>query len=94
MSSQNVTIQKFALMNGSCLVFTGDNSYSLDKNDVYFYQVQLQMYTTDTKKCDFVIWSKYNELYVETIHIDMEFLQKNLDAVKLNFTKMLLYLNC
>lgn len=41
------------------------------------------MYATELKKCDIVIWSKYNPLYVETIDIDMEFKKKNVDAVKL-----------
>lgn len=37
MSSKDVTFQKFAVMNGSCLVSVSDNSYSIDKNDAYYY---------------------------------------------------------
>lgn len=80
MSFKDIPLQKFVSMENNFLVWSDDGYYILNKNSEYFYQVQLQMYVTETKMCNFFVWSKFinNALFTETIHIDMDFLQINL----------------
>lgn len=79
MHNEKMSLKSFAAAKNTCLILEEDGSYSLDKKHAYCYQVQLQMYVTKRKYSDFVIWSK-NEIWVERIVVDNDFLQKNLLA--------------
>ena len=47
-----------------------DDSNGLKKEHPYFYQCQLQMISTETSFCDFVVWSPHDDLYIERILLD------------------------
>lgn len=69
-------LEEFAAKGTSCLLVE-NGKYKLNKNHMYFYQVQCQMFATETKYCDFVLWSKQN-LYIERILYDELFITENL----------------
>lgn len=67
-------------------------SYHSDQNQLCYYQMQLQMFVTKIKYCDFVIWSK-DYLFIDWVGFDEDFFneikKKSLDFPK--FTKLELF---
>lgn len=49
----------------------------MDHSHCYYYQVQCQMFVTNHKYCDFVIWCK-ELLYIERVLYDQNFFIQNL----------------
>lgn len=70
---QELTLEEFAQRKTSCLVHHGAK-FSLDRKHIYYYQIQLQMFITKAKYCDFVIWST-KDLFVERIIFDKMFFE-------------------
>ena len=62
---------------------------ALDTNHDYFYQVQCQLYCTQTAWCDFVIRTN-KELYIERIYRDDTWWQKQLLKLKIFYFQALL----
>ena len=85
---KDCSLAEFANLKDSCLV-KNDNIYSLDRNHAYYYQVQLQMFCTNTTFCDFVIWSK-KDIFMQRIKIDKDFLDKNLQLAEKFHTKVII----
>lgn len=77
MREEGVHIPQFAEMKNSFIV-QSNGRYILDREHSYFYQVQLQMYCTQTSYCDFIVWSP-NGIFIEKIQVDKEFLAINLE---------------
>lgn len=82
--SDKSSLEEFANKKYTCLNFS-NGEYSLDLNHCYYYQIQCQMFVTDRKYCDFVIWSKA-VLYIERVFYNDEFCQENVTKA-LNFHK-------
>ena len=82
--NSDVTLQDFATKRHTCLISL-NGKLVLDRKHCYFYQVQLQMFVTKRKFCDFVIWSR-NYLFIERIYYDDNFCLENVSKV-LNFHK-------
>lgn len=76
MKDKEVDLPSFAAMQKSCLK-AHEGTYYLDKKHEYFFQVQLQMFCTDRKYCDFVVWSKHT-IHINRVYIDEQFLKENL----------------
>ncbi|CAG9772931.1 unnamed protein product [Ceutorhynchus assimilis] len=70
------SFEDFASKKHTCLIFN-ENEYSLDRSHCYYYQMQCQMFVTQRKYCDFVIWSKHL-LFVERIWYDNDFCLENI----------------
>lgn len=60
----------------------------LNKEHQYFFQMQLQMYATNRKYCDFFVWCK-QFYYLERINKDENFLKLNIQKA-LNFHKQVI----
>ena len=58
-----------------CLVEQNGNIH-LSKSHGYFYQVQTQMYVTNLKWCDFVVWSPVQDPFVERISFGALFMKR------------------
>lgn len=54
-----------------CLQNT-NGTFSLKKNDNYYYQVQTQLAVTGLEWCDFYVWTE-NETHLETVAFDQHF---------------------
>lgn len=82
---KELSLSDFSKKKNTCLVYHNDDEFSLDQNHLYYYQIQLQMFVTKTKFCDFVIWSK-NCLFIDRVSFNEEFfnecLKKSLDFHK------------
>ena len=46
----------------------------LSKSHAYFYQIQTEMHVTNSKWCDFVVWSPLDQPFIQRIHYDSEFM--------------------
>lgn len=77
LQQENLTISDFTERKNSYLEENA-GQITIKKNHAYFYQVQLQMYVTKRKFCDFVVWSP-KEMFIERIKIDEAFLQVNIE---------------
>ena len=42
----------------------------------YYYQIQTQMHVTKLPWCNFVVWSSVDDLFVERVHYDSEFMKE------------------
>nr|CAH7723788.1 unnamed protein product [Callosobruchus chinensis] len=62
-------------MKTSCLVEEGDE-IALKKNHSYYYQCQMQIFVTNLKYCDFVIWSPHI-FFKKRILPDLQFWEEN-----------------
>lgn len=85
MSDSSINFDDFCNLN-SFLKKDESGSFFLDPSHEYYYQVQLQMYCTETKFCDFIIWSKYYGVLVLHIPADNQFISFNLQKA-INFHK-------
>ena len=86
-SMKDSSIEEYAKSKNSCLIASGNN-YSLDREHAYYYQTQLQMFCSETKFCDFVLWSK-KCLFIERIFINNDFLNEKLKLAE-NFHAMVI----
>ncbi|KAJ8976855.1 hypothetical protein NQ317_012979 [Molorchus minor] len=50
--------EEFAKKKSTCLVYHNEDEFSLDKNHSYYYQMQLQMFVTNAKYCDFEFFNE------------------------------------
>ena len=62
------------------LKYDKDGNPQLPKTHKYYYQVQAQMYVTERKFCDFVVWSRHDLVCVR-IPRDDTFIQQKLTKV-------------
>lgn len=69
-----VDINEYAASKASCLVDKG-GQLSLSKSHSYYFQVQAQIFVSQLRYCDFVIWSP-NVFFKERILPDFEFWKK------------------
>ena len=58
-----------------------DSNFFLKKNHPYFYQIQLQMFLTNRRKCIFAVWSP-RLMITEIIDVDIEFLKEKLSVAE------------
>ena len=81
-------------MKGFCLKRNEQNILTLDKEHTYFYQVQMQLFVTNSSFCDFIVWLENDqEFFIEHIEPDIEFFQQNLDKVRDFFSRKPFCLN-
>ena len=74
-----------------CLKKADADTLTLDRNHQYYFQIQTQLFVTDSEFCDFVVWSEADkELFVECIRFDGEFFLKQLEKVTVFFKRALL----
>ena len=67
-----------------------NNIMSLSKTYAYFYQVQTQMHGTHLAWCDFVVWSPFQDIFIERVCYDPIFMKAAvLKAKELYFEKFL-----
>lgn len=81
MLDKSVNIKQFAALKNSCLISKNNNEYGLDKKHAYYFQVQLQMYVTETNYTDFMVWSK-KDILIERIYFDKIFVESNICKAK------------
>lgn len=67
-------IDEYLLLKSSCLC-RENGKVTLKKSHSYYYQIQMQMFVTNLKYCDFVVWSP-NIFFKERILADFEFFNK------------------
>ncbi|XP_046845617.1 uncharacterized protein LOC124439435 [Xenia sp. Carnegie-2017] len=81
-SLRNKTIQH-GISDGKnfCLTKTPNGTLQMDRKHQYYYQVQLQLASTKLKFVDFVVWT-LNDIYIEQIQRDDEFLAVNIEKAK------------
>lgn len=81
-SLRNKTIQH-GISDGKnfCLTKTPNGTLQMDRKHQYYYQVQLQLASTKLKFVDFVVWTP-NDIYIERIQRDDEFLAVNIEKAK------------
>lgn len=68
-----LSIQELANLN-DFLIVSSEGEISINKTHSYFYQIHLQMYVTNLKYCDFIVWSK-KELFVQRVPYDQQFFE-------------------
>lgn len=69
-------INEYVSLKSSCLIKENDK-VTLKKSHSYYYQVQMQIFVTKLKYCDFVIWSP-NIFFKERILPDFEFFENEI----------------
>jgi len=69
--------------------FCLDESLNLKNSHPYYYQTQLHMFVSDVSYCDFVVWTR-NEVIVQRILKNTEFLQENLPKAQHAFISTVL----
>ncbi|XP_046860912.1 uncharacterized protein LOC124454148 [Xenia sp. Carnegie-2017] len=81
-SLRNKTIQH-GISDGKnfCLTKTPNGTLQMDRKHQYYYQVQLQLASTKLEYVDFVVWTP-NDIYIERIQRDEEFLAVNIEKAK------------
>lgn len=74
---------------GNCFLYAdSEEKFHLKKSHEYYFQIQLQMFVSETKYCDFIVWSKHY-LHIERIYIDECFLEQNLEKAVLYHKKII-----
>ena len=77
-----------------CLQKNDAGDLTLKRDHQYFYQVQMQLFVTDSSFCDFVVWTVKDESpFVQRILPDEEFYFSALSTVK-DFFKAVSCQNC
>jgi len=72
-----------------CLI-EQDGGIFLSKSHGYYYQVQTEMHVTNSKWCDFVVWSPLDQPFIQRIHYDSEFMSNAIaKAQKFYFNQFL-----
>lgn len=61
-----------------CLELSKEGEIKLKKNHNYFYQIQGQLAITSRNWCDFIVYTKKGEIFVERIQKDTTFWTKNM----------------
>ena len=63
----------------------------LNRKHQYFTQIQCQMYVTNTSYCDFVVQTcaDYDNIYIERVKIDHDFVSKMVNKCKIIFDKLI-----
>lgn len=74
---RNMDLEQYVRKKDSCLIKSGSD-FLVDRGHSYFYQIQLQMFVTETTYCDFIIWS-HESLFIKRIFFDGEFVKTNLE---------------
>ncbi|KAI4465290.1 exonuclease phage-type/recb c-terminal domain-containing protein [Holotrichia oblita] len=57
---------------------------SLDRKHNYYYQIQGQLFISQRKLCDFIVWTPKGT-HIETINIDHDFIQRTMLPKLINF---------
>ena len=68
-----------------CLQKSSNGKFQLKKNHPYYYHCQMQMLATTRQYCDFVVWAANDDLHIETIKLDMSFIEEKVKKQKLCF---------
>ncbi|XP_028517658.1 uncharacterized protein LOC110248026 [Exaiptasia diaphana] len=68
---KNATTEQLAGEKSSCLTVI-DVKISLDHKHAYYYQVQAQIFITETDYCDFVVWTE-QDIHIERVFPDEAF---------------------
>ena len=76
-------------VNGFCLVVK-DGTLQLSKSHMYFYQVQTQMHVTGLQWCDFFMWSRVGDPFLQRIVYDSTFMNGVLVKAKLFYFNIFL----
>lgn len=66
-----------------CLTKAEDGTFHIKKEHPYFYQCQLQMFVTDTKYCDFVVWTPNDEIHIKRLLPKDDFLSNTLPKYRI-----------
>ncbi|PFX12884.1 Retrovirus-related Pol polyprotein [Stylophora pistillata] len=79
---KDTTIQK-GIESGkkTCLTQTPNGSLLLDREHQYYYQIQLQLATTNLQFVDFVVWTPRG-IFIERIQSDLEFIKVNIEKAR------------
>ncbi|XP_030833719.1 uncharacterized protein LOC115920991 isoform X1 [Strongylocentrotus purpuratus] len=82
------TITEYVTQKGSCLVSENGTNH-LNRRHPYFAQVQLQLWVSGKKWCDFVVRTiaKVNNLHVERILLDDQYMENILPKIHTFFHK-------
>lgn len=63
---------------GNCFLYAdSEEKFHLKESHEYYFQIQLQMFVSQTQFCDFIVWSKRYR-HIERIYINECFLEQNL----------------
>ena len=81
-------IKDFVALKDSCLELFEETN-RLKRSHSYYYQVQLQMYVTNRKYCDFYLCTT-RDSFCERIQYDETFLMDAISKVKLVYEKLIL----
>ena len=73
----------------SCLE-SQEDKFQLKKNHSYYYQVQLQLATTGTPYCDFVVWLSQENMHIERVVPDNAFFLTNVIKAEVFFKSCIL----
>ena len=68
------SLNKVESLNNFCLTSNCEGTLVLKREHPYFYQCQMQMAVTNTKYCDFVVWSPYGIYHMERTNTLLEIL--------------------
>ncbi|KAH9380660.1 hypothetical protein HPB48_015870 [Haemaphysalis longicornis] len=68
-NGRNGTVKELALSKSACVSLTG-GKLRLRTDHSYYYQVQLQMFVTQRKYCDFVLWTPKTTQFTMSPHTD------------------------
>ena len=72
-----------------CLI-EQDRGLCLSESHAYYYQIQTEMRVTNSKWCDFVVWSPLDQPFVQRVRYNPEFMNKAIaKAQKIYFDKFL-----
>lgn len=77
-----------SLLSHSCLT-EENNEITLSKKHAYFYQVQMQLFLSKRKYCDFVLWNP-TDIKIIRVKPDNEFWINHLEKLELFFKKVIL----
>lgn len=80
-------MNEFVKLKNCFLYEDSKGNFNLKKKHDYYFQIQLQMFVSETKYCDFIVWSK-RYLSVERIFINEQFLDENLAKAVLYHSKI------
>lgn len=87
-NGRNGTVKELALSKSACVSLTG-GKLRLRTDHSYYYQVQLQMFVTQRKYCDFVLWT-VREFVMLRVYYDSEFSSAMAQRCQLYFERVVL----
>ena len=59
-----------------------NGSLQVKTNHQYFYQVQTQLFVTRLQWCDFVLWASNEDVFVERILYDQQFIERAISKAR------------